>query len=606
MTDDDGRLIAGRYRTGLQIGSGAMGVVWQAKDERLHRTVALKQLLVQPGLTAAQAEEARLRAMREGRIAARLQHPNAITVYDVVEEDGQPWLVMEFLPSTSLATAIAERGALPPLEVARIGQQVASALTAAHAAGIVHRDVKPANVLLGDDGTVKITDFGISRAIGDVTVTATGMLAGTPAYLAPEMAKGDQPAPPSDVFSLGSTLYAAVEGAPPFGRGDNTLALLHAVAAGKLSPPRQAGPLTPLLARLLQVEPGQRPTMAQTRDALTDIAAGRALAPTALEPPANSGGIASVSPPVPSSAPNSAQSPSPSTVAAPAASAVPATPVTSVEQPRQGPVGAAPGERTKLDLFPGAPLEPAGQRFEPPAPQQALPVAMPPSPAPSPAAVAPAALAAQIQPFPHGMPAQRTVMPDLTRDRSRERTKRILITVLAVIAAAVIGVVVAQLVMKSVGQASGNPQAPPATPAASTSSAPAQPSTSVPPASTGTSTRPATTSTRPDGPATDRDAVRLVGTYFHLVPGNTKAGFRLLGPQYQAQGYASYVKFWSTIKSVSASNIRPVGKGEINVSLRFVRQDGHVSDEKYRYHVAYVHGKPVITGGKLLSAKPGR
>jgi len=188
-----------------------MGVVWTALDERLHRTVAVKQLLLQPGLAEADTDEAKRRAMREGRIAARLQHPHAVAVYDVAEDDSQPWLIMEYLPSKSLSGVLSERGTLPPRDVASIGMQVASALAAAHNAGIVHRDIKPGNILLGDDGTVKITDFGISRATGDVTVTATGMLAGTPAYLAPEVAKGYDPGSPSDVFSLGSTLYAAIE-----------------------------------------------------------------------------------------------------------------------------------------------------------------------------------------------------------------------------------------------------------------------------------------------------------------------------------------------------------------------------------------------------------
>jgi eukaryotic-like serine/threonine-protein kinase len=273
---DDGRLVAGRYRLGRRIGSGAMGIVWQAHDERLHRTVAVKQLLLQPGLAEADTDEAKRRAMREGRIAARLQHPHAIAVYDVAEDDGQPWLVMEYLPSKSLSTALSERGTLPPRDVASIGSQVASALAAAHNAGIVHRDIKPGNILLGNDGTVKITDFGISRATGDVTVTATGMLAGTPAYLAPEVAKGYDPGPPSDVFSLGSTLYAAIEGAPPFGVNENTIALLHQVASGKVVPPKQAGPLTALLMRLLRAEPEDRPTMAEAREALAAVAAGRA------------------------------------------------------------------------------------------------------------------------------------------------------------------------------------------------------------------------------------------------------------------------------------------------------------------------------------------
>jgi serine/threonine protein kinase len=270
-----GRLVADRYRLTQHIGSGAMGVVWQAHDERLHRTVALKQLLLQPGLTKADADEARGRAMREGRIAARLQHPNAVTVYDVVEDEGQPVLIMEYVPSRSLSAVLERSGTLPPQEVARIGQQVATALVAAHAAGIVHRDIKPGNVLLADDGTVKITDFGISRATGDVTVTATGMLAGTPAYLAPEVAKGEQPGPPSDVFSLGSTLYAAVEGQPPFGHIDNTLALLHAVAAGRTIPPRQAGPLTGPLQQMLSTSPDARPTMVEVMRILSAVAAGQ-------------------------------------------------------------------------------------------------------------------------------------------------------------------------------------------------------------------------------------------------------------------------------------------------------------------------------------------
>ncbi|HEX3650411.1 MAG TPA: serine/threonine-protein kinase, partial [Pseudonocardiaceae bacterium] len=271
-----GRLIADRYRLTEHIGSGAMGVVWQAHDERLHRTVALKQLLLSPGLSAAEAHEARERAMREGRIAARLQHPNAVAVYDVVEDAGQPVLIMEYVPSQSLSAVLDARGPLQPQEVARIGVQVATALTVAHQAGIVHRDIKPGNVLLADDGIVKITDFGISRATGDVTVTATGMLAGTPAYLAPEVAKGENPGPPSDVFSLASTMYAAIEGHPPFGTGENTLALLHAVAACRTIPPRKAGPLTALLMAMLRANPNDRPTMPDVSRALTAVAAGQA------------------------------------------------------------------------------------------------------------------------------------------------------------------------------------------------------------------------------------------------------------------------------------------------------------------------------------------
>jgi hypothetical protein len=261
-----------------------MGIVWQAQDERLHRTVALKQLLLPAGLSPADTAAARARAMREGRIAARLQHANAISVYDVVEQDGHPWLVMEYLSSRSLAAVINQQGSLPPEEAASIGARVALALCAAHEVGVVHRDVKPANILLGDDGSVKITDFGISRASGDVTLTATGLVAGTPAYLSPEMARGETPAPPSDVFSLGSTLYMAVEGQAPFGRKDNPLAMLHSVAEGRFPPPRQAGRLTALLMRLMRATPGERPTMQQAQRALAGVAAGQTVPAEALEP----------------------------------------------------------------------------------------------------------------------------------------------------------------------------------------------------------------------------------------------------------------------------------------------------------------------------------
>jgi serine/threonine protein kinase len=271
---DEGRLVAGRYRLVHRIGTGAMGVVWTAHDERLNRTVAVKRLLLQPGLPPEEQAEAVARCMREGRIAARLHHPNAISVFDVVDEDGAPCLIMEYLPSKSLAMVMSERGPLPAREVARIGAQSAAALAAAHAAGIVHRDVKPGNILLGDDGTVKITDFGISRASDDVTVTKTGMIAGTPAYLAPEAAVGNDPTPGSDVFSLGSTLYAAVEGEPPFGLTENTLQLLHAVAAGRINPPQLAGPLTGVLVAMLAADPEQRPSTSRSRDLLHAVAMG--------------------------------------------------------------------------------------------------------------------------------------------------------------------------------------------------------------------------------------------------------------------------------------------------------------------------------------------
>ncbi len=277
--DDAPVLIGNRYRLEQRIGVGAMGAVWRATDELLNRTVACKELLAAaepptgPGRDA--LEESRQRLMREGRIGARLQHPHVISMFDVVVQDDRPWLVMEYLPSRSLAGMLIEKGPFAPREAAEVGRQVADGLAAAHAAGVVHRDVKPGNVLIADDGRVKLTDFGVSRAVDDVQLTRTGLIAGTPAFMSPEVARGQNPTPASDVFALGATLYAAVEGQPPFGLDDNAYALLHKVATGVVDPPQRAGPLTALLMRLLAADPDDRPTAAQARDALGGIAEGR-------------------------------------------------------------------------------------------------------------------------------------------------------------------------------------------------------------------------------------------------------------------------------------------------------------------------------------------
>lgn len=277
---DDAPRIGNRYRLDQRIGAGAMGAVWRGTDELLNRTVAVKELLgaAEPPTTAGEEalEESRQRLMREGRIGARLQHPHVISMFDVVVHDDRPWLVMEYLPSQSLAAMLTEKGPLEPRVVAEIGRQVADGLAAAHAAGVVHRDVKPGNVLIAEDGRVKLTDFGVSRAVDDVQLTRTGLIAGTPAFLSPEVARGKEPTAGSDVFALGATLYAAVEGRPPFGLDENAYALLHKVATGTVDPPHQAGLLTALLMRLLSDDPTRRPTASEARDALAGIAEGRA------------------------------------------------------------------------------------------------------------------------------------------------------------------------------------------------------------------------------------------------------------------------------------------------------------------------------------------
>jgi hypothetical protein len=281
---DAGELVAGRYRLAERIGQGSMGVVWRARDERLDRVVAVKQLDYDAAIGPAAGAQAAQRALREARLTARLRHPHAITVHDVVEAPGGPYLVMEYLPSRSLAELLLDRETLPADQLARIGLQVASALAAAHAEGVVHRDVTPANVLLAESGVAKIADFGISRATGEGTVTGGGFIAGTPAYLAPEVAGGHEAGFPADVFSLGATLYRALEGAPPFGNDDNAITLLLRIAKEDVVPPRHSGPLAEVLIRMLQRDPEARPAMAEVQELFEAVTGGRPLPPPRPRP----------------------------------------------------------------------------------------------------------------------------------------------------------------------------------------------------------------------------------------------------------------------------------------------------------------------------------
>jgi serine/threonine protein kinase len=274
---EQGEIIAGRYRLMSSIGHGSMGVVWQARDEQLGRVIALKFLNADR-----RSPDAVAQMLREGRVAGRLRHPHAISVHEVVEHDGKPCLVLEYLPSRSLAALIAERGALPPGVVADVGRQIAAALAAAHAEGIVHRDVSTFNVLIADDGIAKITDFGIARAVGEGTVTDARLIVGTPAFLAPEVAAGEAATFASDVFSLGATLYAALEGTPPFGLDENPYALLQRVVRAEVEPPRSGGPLGEVLLRLLHRDAAGRPTMAEAHKLLAAVAEGL---PLPVQPP---------------------------------------------------------------------------------------------------------------------------------------------------------------------------------------------------------------------------------------------------------------------------------------------------------------------------------
>jgi serine/threonine protein kinase len=267
-------LLAQRYRLLTEVGRGGMGTVWHARDEVLGRDVAVKEVILPHGFSDEERVVQHKRTFREARTAARLSHPGVVTVYDVVEEDGRPWIVMELIRARSLHEQIKQDGVLPPLRVAEIGRQMAGALRVAHEAGILHRDVKPSNVLVSGSRAV-LTDFGIARAQSDATLTQTGMLIGSPAYIAPERARGRVAVPASDLWSLGVTMYAAVEGRSPFERQD-AMASLVAVLTDAPEPAPNAGPLQPVIEGLLRKDPADRLTVDEVAVMLDRVIAGDA------------------------------------------------------------------------------------------------------------------------------------------------------------------------------------------------------------------------------------------------------------------------------------------------------------------------------------------
>jgi hypothetical protein len=278
------RLVANRYALTAPLGRGGMGVVWRARDRVLGREVAVKEVVFPPTLPPEELRSAEARVMREARAAARLNHPGAVTLYDVVQDQGGTFIVMELVNAPTLADLIRAEGPLPPERVAEIGAQVASALEAAHRAGIVHRDVKPGNVMVPRVGTAKLADFGIASLQGDPQLTSTGLVIGSPAYMAPEQARAEPSGPPADFWALGATMFYAVEGEPPFDRG-TSLATLAAVVNEEPRAPRRAGPLTPLITALLAKDPDARPSGPEVRAELDRVAdAARRAPPTEVLP----------------------------------------------------------------------------------------------------------------------------------------------------------------------------------------------------------------------------------------------------------------------------------------------------------------------------------
>ena len=368
---EPGRLLAGRYRLSEVIARGGMGVVWRAVDELLDRDVAVKEIIWPASFTTREQQTAHRRASREAQVTARLTHPNVIRVYDIVEEDGNPWIVMELLPYQSLRDRVQGEGPLTPAEAARVGLGILAALRAAHAEGIVHRDVKPANILVGpDDDRVVLTDFGIARAADSATLTTAGVLIGSPSYIAPERARGGPSAASGDLWGLGASLYAAVEGRPPFDR-ENALASLTAVVADEPDPPTHAGPLWPVIRGLLRKDPEARLTAAETEQLLHRVLA----APDRARPnqvptvptPADEAPVGLVSAPAPADEPPAPAEPAAPADIAPADSAVsePARPAPASREPESA-------EPMPADPLPARPAEPVSSG-PPHSPRQWLP-----------------------------------------------------------------------------------------------------------------------------------------------------------------------------------------------------------------------------------------
>jgi tRNA A-37 threonylcarbamoyl transferase component Bud32 len=269
-----GRVVAGRYELLDPAGHGAMGTVWRARDLWLDREVAVKEVGLSGPMTQQDRSVLRERSLREARVAARLTHPGMVTVHDVIEAEGSPWIIMELVPSRSLAQVLAEDGPLSPARVAEMGMTLLEALGSAHAAGVVHRDVKPGNILVTPEGRAVLTDFGIATLHGDPRLTQAGMVMGTPGFCAPERIRGEPASPASDLWSLGATLYAAVEGRGPFEGQGSAMAVLASIVHGDPPPATRAGPLEPVILALMKRDPAARPDATGARRLLTAACSG--------------------------------------------------------------------------------------------------------------------------------------------------------------------------------------------------------------------------------------------------------------------------------------------------------------------------------------------
>jgi serine/threonine protein kinase len=366
------RIVADRYALRAHLGRGGMGVVWRAHDSVLGREVAVKEVVFPPTMPDDERRSAQARVMREARAAARLNHPGVVTLYDVVQDHGGTFIVMELVNAPTLADLVRVEGPLPADRVAKIGGQVASALEAAHRAGIVHRDVKPGNVMVPETSRAKLADFGVASLQGDPQLTSTGLVIGSPAYMAPEQARGEESGPPVDFWALGATMFYAVEGEPPFDRA-TSIATLAAVVNEEPRSPRLAGPLTPLLMALLAKDPQARPSGPELRAELGRLRPAIRPAPPTEVLPAHGPGRTVPLPTVPAqsqpaAAPTDAPAPAPTDAQTPAPTDAPAPAPTPTHE-GEPPAGPAPGD----DKTPVPPPAAEGEQSAAPTRQQASP-----------------------------------------------------------------------------------------------------------------------------------------------------------------------------------------------------------------------------------------
>jgi hypothetical protein len=588
-------LVADRYRLVAMLGAGGMGIVWHAWDERLHRDVALKMLRTQPELTEAERQLATDRAMREARITAGLHHPHAVTVFDVVEHEGQPCIVMQLIESTPLSAILREHGTLTPSETARIGAEVSSALAAAHKMRIVHRDVKPGNVLITENGSAMISDFGISHALGDATITATGMITGTPAYLAPEVARGLPTSFASDVFSLGSTLYAMLEGEPPFGSDKNAIALLHKVAGGDYLPPEHAGPLAPLLREMLSARPKQRPSMASIAQSLSElhdetrIAAPPAGVTVAPDPFAN--GTAPERIEDVATERLEQHAPTPATIplqdAEEATDPRPAAAVTTpeIDATRQAPAVYDPAAETvALDYPtryqpPTGPTEPlGGHAARQPATTEAASVHVPQSG--------------------RGAEPERATRP--------RRRASVIAGILVLVGALVVGTILFFNPLAPKADDTAEPRTSRTPTAASSTETPAS-ETSPPPTTPTTPTAPTAppTATEAPEPTPEQRVVETVAGYYAMLPGNLDRAWPLMTADYRenhAGGRGSYEAFWGEIGDVEIADVNATAPDRAQATLTYYFRDGRVVREVTAYRLVDEGGVLKIAATDVLSS----